>query len=106
MKIRVVCVFASSSCIGTEPAASVTENVESENTDFRAVISRITTALHEFCVVALSKHTYVTGMTQGFQNCAQIRFKIRITENNRFLSLEEIQIQNFASEFFYREPKI
>ena len=30
----------------------------------------------EFCVVALSKHTYVTGMTQRFQNCAQIRFKI------------------------------
>ena len=37
MNVRLVCVFASSSCIGTEPAASVTENVESENTDFRAV---------------------------------------------------------------------
>ena len=29
----------SSSYIGTEPAAYVTENVESENTDFRAVRS-------------------------------------------------------------------
>ena len=37
MNVRLVCVFASSSCIGTEPAAYVTENVESENTDFRAV---------------------------------------------------------------------
>ena len=37
MIVRLVCVLASNSCIGTEPAASVTENVESENTDFRAV---------------------------------------------------------------------
>ena len=37
----------------------------------------MTMVLHEFCVVALSKHTYVTGMTQGFQNCAQIRFMMR-----------------------------
>ena len=38
---------------------------------------RCALVLHEFCVVALSKHTYVTGMTQGFQNCAQIRFMMR-----------------------------
>ena len=38
MIVRLVCVLASNSCIGTEPAASVTENVESENTDFRAVV--------------------------------------------------------------------
>ena len=38
---------------------------------------RCALVLHEFCVVALSKHTHVTGMTQGFQNCAQIRFMIR-----------------------------
>ena len=37
MNVRLVCAFASSSCIGTEPAAYVEENVESENTDFRAV---------------------------------------------------------------------
>ena len=38
MNVRLVCAFASSSCIGTEPAAYVEENVESENTDFRAVL--------------------------------------------------------------------
>ena len=38
MNVRLVCAFASSSCIGTEPAAYVEENVESENTDFRAVV--------------------------------------------------------------------
>ena len=37
MIVRLVCVLASSSCIGTEPAAYVPENVESGNTDFRAV---------------------------------------------------------------------
>ena len=37
MNVRLVCVLASSSCIGTEPAAYVEENVESENTDLRAV---------------------------------------------------------------------
>ena len=37
MIVRLVCVLASSSCIGAEPAAYVEENVESENTDFRAV---------------------------------------------------------------------
>ena len=30
MNVRLVCVFASSSCIGTEPAAYVEENVESD----------------------------------------------------------------------------
>ena len=38
---------------------------------------RCALVLHEFCVVALSKHTHVTGMTQRFQNCAQIYFKMR-----------------------------
>ena len=37
MIVRLVCVLASSSCIGTELAADMAENVESENTDFRAV---------------------------------------------------------------------
>ena len=37
---------------------------------------RCALVLHEFCVVALSKHTHVIGMTQGSQNCAQIRFMI------------------------------
>ena len=37
MNIRVVCVFASSSCIGTEPVADVAENVESRKCDFRPV---------------------------------------------------------------------
>ena len=37
----------------------------------------MTMILHEFCVVVLSKHTYVIGMTQRFQNCAQIRFIMR-----------------------------
>ena len=40
INFRLVCVFASSSCIGTEPVAYVPENVESENTDFRAVSMR------------------------------------------------------------------
>ena len=38
MNVRLVCVFASSSCIGAEPAAYVEENVESRKCDFRAVI--------------------------------------------------------------------
>ena len=37
MNIRLVCVLASSSCIGIEPAAYVTVNVESRKCDFRAV---------------------------------------------------------------------
>ena len=45
MNVRLVCVFASSSCIGAEPAAYVEENVESENTDFRAV-----TGVHVPCL--------------------------------------------------------
>ena len=77
MNVRLVCVFASSTCIGAEPAAYVEENVESRKCDFRAVILRMAMVLDGFCVVALSEHTYVTGMTEGFQNCAQIRFKIR-----------------------------
>ena len=44
MNVRLVCAFASSSCIGTEPAAYVEENVESENTDFRAVPPPVSTA--------------------------------------------------------------
>ena len=40
-------------------------------------ISRCVLVLHVYCVVALYKHTIVTGMTQGFQNCAWIRFWIR-----------------------------
>ena len=39
MIVRLVCVLASSSCIGTEPAAYIPENVESENTELRAVNS-------------------------------------------------------------------
>ena len=37
MNVRLVCVLASSSCVGTEPAAYITENVESENTELRGV---------------------------------------------------------------------
>mgnify|MGYP006873594104 CR=1 FL=1 len=33
--------------------------------------------LHGYCVLGLSKHTYVIGMVQAFQNCAQIRIWIR-----------------------------
>ena len=40
MNVRLVCVFASSSCIGTELAADVAENVESRKCDFRAVLAR------------------------------------------------------------------
>ena len=41
MNVRLVCVFASSSCIGAEPAAYVEENVESRKCDFRAVTPRL-----------------------------------------------------------------
>ena len=37
MNVRLVCVLASSSCIGTELAADMAENVESENTELRGV---------------------------------------------------------------------
>ena len=67
-------------------------------------------SMNEFCVVALSKHTYVTGMTQGSQNCAQIRFticnrsfKIRITVKTVFYRWK-IQIWILTSEFFYPDP--
>ena len=40
MNVRLVCVLASSSCIGAEPAAYVEENVESRKCDFRAVSTR------------------------------------------------------------------
>ena len=33
--------------------------------------------LHGYCVLGLSKHTYVIGMVQAFQNCAHIRIWIR-----------------------------
>ena len=48
MNIRVVCFPASSSCIGTELAASVTENVESRKCDFRAVFI---SNLSDYCAV-------------------------------------------------------
>ena len=54
MIVRLVCVLASSSCIGTEPAAYVPENVESENTDFRAV----------------TVHSKFTKFTVGFVVCS------------------------------------
>ena len=38
MNVRVVCFPASSSCISTEPAASVTENVESRKCELRPVV--------------------------------------------------------------------
>ena len=37
MNVRLVCVLASSSCIGTELAADVAENVESRKCELRAV---------------------------------------------------------------------
>ena len=33
--------------------------------------------LHGYCVLGLSKHTYVIGMVQAFQNCAHIWIWIR-----------------------------
>ena len=33
--------------------------------------------LHGYCVLGLSKHTYVIGMVQAFQNCAHIRIWMR-----------------------------
>ena len=33
--------------------------------------------LHGYCVLGLSKHTYVIGMVQAFQNCAHTRIWIR-----------------------------
>ena len=46
MNVRLVCAFASNSCIGTEPAAYVEENVESENTDFRPVSAHLLQQMH------------------------------------------------------------
>ena len=39
-------------------------------------ILHIATVLHVCCVLVVCEHAYVTGMSQRFQNCAQIRFKI------------------------------
>ena len=41
------------------------QNANAPNVGTRYV--RCALVLHEFYVVALSKHTYVIGMTQGFQ---------------------------------------
>ena len=54
MIVRLVCVLASSSCIGTELAADVAENVESENTDFRAVLPAHRRCSHPGCVLCCS----------------------------------------------------
>ena len=40
-------------------------------------ILRYVHVLHGYCVLGLSKHTYVIGMVQAFQNCAHIRIWIR-----------------------------
>ena len=65
-------------------------------------ISRCVLVLHVYCVVALYKHTIVTGMTQGFQNCAWIRFWIR----NRSCGYEKRQkpffiVRRFKFEFLH-----
>ena len=52
MNVRLVCAFASNSCIGTEPAAYVEENVKSENTDFRPV---------NFSIISKSRWTVVVS---------------------------------------------
>ena len=58
--------------------------------------------LHGYCVLGLSKHTYVIGMVQAFQNCAHIRIWIR----NRSFGYAQPKIVNltemrFKFEFFH-----
>ena len=58
--------------------------------------------LHGYCVLGLSKHTYVIGMVQAFQNCAHIRIWIR----NRSFGYAQRKIVNltemsFKFEFFH-----
>ena len=60
--------------------------------------------LHEFCVVALSKHTYVTGMTRRSQNCAQIRFMIR-NESLRYAVIRNIEGSGIVVTGDWRKAK-
>ena len=58
--------------------------------------------LHGYCVLGLSKHTYVIGMVQAFQNCAHIRIWIR----NRSFGYAQRKIVNltetrFKFDFFH-----
>ena len=58
--------------------------------------------LHGYCVLGLSKHTYVIGMVQAFQNCAHIRIWIR----NRSFGCGQRKIVNLTEmrvkfEFFH-----
>ena len=58
--------------------------------------------LHGYCVLGLSKHTYVIGMVQAFQNCAHIRIWIR----NRSFGYAQRKIVNLTEmrvkfEFFH-----
>ena len=58
--------------------------------------------LHGYCVLGLSKHTYVIGMVQAFQNCAHIRIWIR----NRSFGYAQRKTVNltkirFKFEFFH-----
>ena len=58
--------------------------------------------LHGYCVLGLSKHTYVIGMVQAFQNCAHIRIWIR----NRSFGYGQRKIVNLTEmgvkfEFFH-----
>ena len=58
--------------------------------------------LHGYCVLGLSKHTYVIGMVQAFQNCAHIQIWIR----NRSFGYAQRKIVNLTEmrvkfEFFH-----
>ena len=54
MIVRLVCVLASNSCIGTEPAASVTENVESRKCELRDVMSQVGEKQREMAAMLLN----------------------------------------------------
>ena len=63
---------------------------------------RYVLVLHGYCVLGLSKHTYVIGMVQAFQNCAHIRIWIR----NRSFGYGQLKIVNLTEmrvkfEFFH-----
>ena len=58
--------------------------------------------LHGYCVLGLSKHTYVIGMVQAFQNCAHIQIWIR---NESFgygqRKIVNLTKMSFKFEFFH-----
>ena len=60
--------------------------------------------LHGYCVLGLSKHTYVIGMVQVFQNCADIRIWIR-NRSFRYAQQKTVNLTEMRVEFEFFPSK-